>query len=367
MIHLLVSLFLQPAFAKGPTCCTFPTFEKPTYSYQESPRKFSANRSGGRLHAACDLYQTAKDQGVRSIQSGRVLRDLYYFYQGTYALELKHNDGTVVRYGEMTGQRPPGFDINRPVQIGQTIGYIGKVSSNCCDPMLHFEQYQGTRSGPLTQPRANRFQRRADLIDPTQNLLHWESRTFPPNSPIPSILMAPALSELKYWPHPIPNEQISTNKMLGALLLVENSNLSPKDLVIELSKQDIPSKTTSNTNAETGEMVLVQSLPANSTAHHFHAQYFGDGDSNYLLQHISFEIRPGIKSLQDLIDDIKTRAPNLGEPDLQTSEFVQWQLKDDRILWIKILNKEDLQENPFYEYSLQDIGTLRVAIELDHE
>lgn len=351
--------------ATGQTCCTFPTFEKPTASYQISPRKFGANRSGSRLHAACDLYQTAKGQGVRSISPGRVIRDLYYFYQGTFAIELKHQDGTVARYGEITGQRPPGFNKNLPISGGQTIGYVGKVSSNCCEPMLHFERYKGTLTGPLTQPQANRYHRRADLIDATIDLLAWEEATFPPTSPPPTILMAPALKELKSIPTQIPTEQISLNNMLGTLLLMEKSGHNPDQLMSDLAKLDIATQLTKHSNPDTGEMALVQSMDLTGSAYHLHAQYFGQND--FLLQHISFEIKPGIKSLESLIQDIRARSPSLGAPDIQTPTFVQWQLSEGKILWIMVLDKEDLQSNPFYDYTVEDIGTMRIAIELDHE
>lgn len=156
---------------------TFPTISRPSESYKTGMRKFRASRSGGaRLHAACDLYRV-KDERALSVNSGKVLRGLYYFYQGTYAIEVRHTGGKVVRYGEVTGKKPSGTGQGSVVTSGQTIGYIGKVNSGCCNPMLHFEMYAGTAEGPLTTS-GNKFNRRKDLVDPTSPLSDWENAKF---------------------------------------------------------------------------------------------------------------------------------------------------------------------------------------------
>lgn len=160
-----------------PDCCEFPTVKKVTHRFNSGMRRFGAGRSGGkRLHAACDLYRY-KDEPALSVAPGKVIRNKYYFYQGTYALEIRHAGGFVVRYGEITGKSPSGVSAGKTVKTGQRIGYIGKVNSNCCRPMLHFELYRGTKSGALSTG-GTRYKRRSDLMDPTDYLLRWEDRNF---------------------------------------------------------------------------------------------------------------------------------------------------------------------------------------------
>lgn len=154
----------------------FPTIQRTTTSYKEGMRRFKAGRSGGRWHAACDLYRKT-NEAAQAVTAGQVIRNAYYFYQGTYALEIRHSDGKVVRYGEITGKAAPGVSGGANVKIGQTIGYIGKVNSNCCEPMLHFEMYSGKGSGPLTTS-GNNFSRRSDLMDPSAYLTEWEKAKF---------------------------------------------------------------------------------------------------------------------------------------------------------------------------------------------
>ena len=169
-----------PEPARGlsdPACCNFPLDQRPTASYQNGMRRFGAGRSrGSRLHAACDLYRKRNDP-TEAVASGLVIRDLYYFYQGTFALEVRHSGGFVVRYGEVTGRQARNIYGGSKVKAGQTIGFIGKVNSNCCEPMLHFELYGGTRRGSLSSG-GNAYQRRSDLINPTKHLAEWERRKF---------------------------------------------------------------------------------------------------------------------------------------------------------------------------------------------
>lgn len=162
-----------------PDCCNFPLIARPTAAYDENGgmRRFGARRSGGRrAHAACDLYRH-RNEMIEAVAPGKVIRNLYYFYQGTYALEVRHSGGFVVRYGEITGRQAKGVYGGASVRTGQTVGYMGKVNSNCCEPMLHFELFSGQRSGSLSSG-GNKYQRRSDLMNPTAYLKEWERRKF---------------------------------------------------------------------------------------------------------------------------------------------------------------------------------------------
>lgn len=157
-----------------PTCCKFPIL-KPTDSFMSGMAMFGHARPRGRVHGACDLYQT-KNASIVSVFSGTIISSLYKFYQGTWALEVKHSGGFVVRYGEMTGKEVPGIAKNKKVTPGQQVGFMGRVNSNCCEPMLHFELYKGTKKGSLSG--GGKYKRRSDLINPTQYLLSWRKKQF---------------------------------------------------------------------------------------------------------------------------------------------------------------------------------------------
>lgn len=156
---------------------SFPTIARPSANYKEGMRRFGAARASGRLHAACDLYRN-KDEKAVAVAAGKVVRSRYAFYEGTYAIEVQHAGGRIVRYGEITGKTASGTSKGRAVKLGQVVGYVAKVNSGCCEPMLHFEMYTGKATGTLTQRKGSKYQRRKDLMDPSALLTTWEKQKF---------------------------------------------------------------------------------------------------------------------------------------------------------------------------------------------
>lgn len=147
----------------------FPLTHRPLQDFTSGIRMFGALRdSGGRRHAGADLYSSV-GRSVRAIASGRVL-DYHYFYSGTYAVVVEHTlpsgERRIVRYGEV-GALASGVRVGSSVTAGQSLAGVGQME--CCHPMLHFEYFQGTVQGPLTT-QSGPFQRRSDLLNPTQIL-----------------------------------------------------------------------------------------------------------------------------------------------------------------------------------------------------
>lgn len=103
-----------------------------------------------------------------AMTSGTVL-NYYLFYGGTYALEVKNDDGTIARYTEITSSLRAGARVAK----GQSIGTI--IRNNIGGSyMLHLEVYMNTSTGGLTNtsnstykyvPYKN-YQRRSDLLNP---------------------------------------------------------------------------------------------------------------------------------------------------------------------------------------------------------
>ena len=143
----------------------FPLRKRPDENYTTGGRGFGSNRSGGsRRHAACDLIADPGTE-ILAMADGKVIRGPSFFYEGTYALEVKHANGMVVRYGEISKLVPPGIKAGTEVSRGQVIASVGQLNSG--SSMLHLEMYDGTEEGPLTVGGDNSFNRRADLVDPT--------------------------------------------------------------------------------------------------------------------------------------------------------------------------------------------------------
>jgi murein DD-endopeptidase MepM/ murein hydrolase activator NlpD len=149
----------------------FPLGFVPNYDYHTGGRRFGASRSGGtRKHAGCDLI-SPEGTKIYAVYDGTVSRGPYYFYHGTYAVEVDHG-GFVARYSEIKGMAS-GLRVGSQVSAGQLLAYVGKMYTSS---MLHFELYQGTASGGLTQRNHPPYQRRSDLLDPTPYLDMWKTR-----------------------------------------------------------------------------------------------------------------------------------------------------------------------------------------------
>lgn len=135
-------------------------------------RAFGAARSDGRKHAGIDWYvENGAGTPVYAMTDGTVQEYSFdTFYGGTGMISVKHTDGSVARYGEIT----PWVGVGTKVKKGQQIGVL-KANNIDGGTMLHLELYAGTASGSLTVTgnrsytylSSAKYNRRKDLIDPT--------------------------------------------------------------------------------------------------------------------------------------------------------------------------------------------------------
>ncbi len=160
----------------------FPLAKLPTADWTHGARRFAANRSGGaRAHAGCDLY-FPQGTPIYAVADGKVTLGPYFFYNGTYALEVDHGS-FIARYGEV--QQATLVKKGDKVKAGQKIARVGHlVGITVPSDMLHFELFGKKAEGPLTVPvgqskkRADGvpFLRRKDLLDPTPFLDKWSKQ-----------------------------------------------------------------------------------------------------------------------------------------------------------------------------------------------
>ena len=126
---------------------------------------FGANRAQGkRKHAGVDFYGELGDL-VYAILPGIVISNPqtpFIANTSLYAIEIDHGD-YIGRYCEIYDIPP--YSIGDHVYEGQFLGRIGQYKNE--SPMLHFEMFEGTMTGPLTNRSNMPYQRRGDLMDPT--------------------------------------------------------------------------------------------------------------------------------------------------------------------------------------------------------
>lgn len=118
-------------------------------------------------HGAVDLLAPAGTP-VLAIDDGIVRCDPYWFYDGTYAIEIVHK-GFIARYCEIAKNTLVGKQCS--VTAGQVIGYVGNQPGA---DMLHLELFSNPKcTDRLTTAKtvANQpYYRRKDLMDPTKLL-----------------------------------------------------------------------------------------------------------------------------------------------------------------------------------------------------
>lgn len=140
----------------------FPLPFIPAKSYKGG-NGFGASRDKvrpGLKHAANDLA-APPGTPILAMATGVVLQGPYYFYNGTWALEIKHPQ-FIARYGEIA--RVAEVTVGDTVKEGQVIAYVGNQPG---EDMLHLEFFTGKLHGDLSyQPGTHRpYDRRDDVFD----------------------------------------------------------------------------------------------------------------------------------------------------------------------------------------------------------
>lgn len=76
-------------------------------------------------------------------------------------------------------------------------------------------------------------------------------------------------------------------------------------------------------------------------------------------------LRPGRGHFEQTINQM-IKMHKLGPPKYNKEKnFVSWEVNGDYILWIKKMESSDLKNSLFNTYDKNDIGTIRVAMELE--
>lgn len=166
--------------------------------YGEVDNEFRSNRSGTdangssvnsvgvdyiRAHAGTD-YHTEVGREIYAMTDG-IVESVEYFYLGTYVINVKNTDETIIRYGELANvtHLVSGTEVKKGDLISTV---IKNTSSSSPDNMLHMEMYKGVDINGIEmlgaysdksetnwlycqQPKSWQdlgYQRRSDLLNP---------------------------------------------------------------------------------------------------------------------------------------------------------------------------------------------------------
>jgi hypothetical protein len=160
------------------------------------------------------------------------------------------------------------------------------------------------------------------------------------------------------------DERASLSNMTNTLERFIRPQASISDLINHLRRSRQNPLATHNSNPYTGEMAIVRTERPLPGTRYFHAQYFKGDDGSGFVQHMSFEFQPGPNSMAEAIASVR-KSFSLNEPNITKNDYVQWHLDKGYILWVKKMAADDLKNDPFNAYTLADVGTIRVAVELE--
>lgn len=190
---------------------------------------------------------------------------------------------------------------------------------------------------------------------PTENL-RGASLPSPTSSPQPPPLPEESAAELK-------KVTTSLQKMTKVLFQFGTTDQTLEGLINELKNQHQDPIQVRDSNPYTGTLILVRTQSPLPGTRYFHAQYFTDENKQSFPQHMSFEFRPGPEAMNQALEAVHEVFPQLEKPTQESADFIQWDLGNGHVLWIKRLDHQDISENPFNAYTEADIGSIRVAVE----
>jgi murein DD-endopeptidase MepM/ murein hydrolase activator NlpD len=168
-------LFITSDQSAGMDSALFPLSAPSQNDYTKGVSSFGSPRARKIKSAAVNLKADSCDP-VLAMSPGVIIQGPYRFYDNTYAIEIKHDDGTIVRYAELSGDLVEGVKVGAEVEKGQIIGFVGELRGEGL-AQLHLEMFSGKEEGPLTVSKGE-FRRRGDLMNPTGILIKAEQNSF---------------------------------------------------------------------------------------------------------------------------------------------------------------------------------------------
>jgi len=137
------------------------------------------------------------------------------------------------------------------------------------------------------------------------------------------------------------------------------------DIVNQLKTMGLKPLIANDKSDVTGNMYTVRTKNSLPGARYFHAQVFTDENGKQFTQHMSFEYRPGEKAFFEAVAVAIKEFGLSQNPSVKKEGFYSWNTNDGYVVWVKRMTKEDLKDDPFNAYSFRDIGTIRIAKELE--
>ena len=141
---------------------------------------------------------------------------------------------------------------------------------------------------------------------------------------------------------------------------------NPRRLVEFFESKELGPMVSNDSNPYTGTMMMIRTKKSLPGTRYYHAQYMGDNADNMLLQHLSYDYRPGEGSFERAMLAAESSYELSNKRMSKNGTFVSYDVGEEgtHTLWIKEMSKEDLANDLMNAYEESDEGTVKVAIEL---
>lgn len=156
----------------------------------------------------------------------------------------------------------------------------------------------------------------------------------------------------------------SLDRYAKALYLFSSNDQRPEALVQKLTEAELKPLVLQDFNDVTGKMIVIRTEETLPGTRYFHAQYFEDEDKKPFLQHMSFEFRPGEKTLDQAIEAVRKAFPkSIGPVQRCTRDYGAWEY-GEMTAWCHELGQIDIENDDANRArSKEDIGAVKCAIE----
>lgn len=116
-----------------------------------------------------------------------------------------------------------------------------------------------------------------------------------------------------------------------------------------------------------GDIYIVRTESPPPGTRYFHAIYEEEENGELVMRHMSFDYRAGEKSFKEAVQAIEKAFPDGKKRDREgsVSDFFVWELPDGYVVWVKKMVNDDIIDHPINAYTEDDLGTIKVAIEIN--
>lgn len=163
---------------------------------------------------------------------------------------------------------------------------------------------------------------------------------------------------------PLKDSEIkSIQQIISSAASAINKKMTSNQFMTLLTKLNLQPKFMDQGSSALGSFVTIRTNNSLEGTRYIHAQFTGEYKNADLLQHISFQIRPGKDSFEQAANILERSLPKDRVVKESYKNYVLYTTPNGYVAWAKIADLDDLKGNKYNAASSEDEGTVIVTIE----